>query len=157
MRVAGARPGKAAGAEAARGLEQELIYALVQCLSAGPVGADGDSAVQQTRLMARFEQMVIAHPRQSLSVSDICSALGVAPRTLRDRCHKHLGIGPNRYGRLYRLLLARRALRGGDPGTVRVSQVAGEYGFKGPSRFAASYRALFDEAPSATLQRGLGG
>ena len=52
--------------------------------------------------------------------------------------------------------LARRALRSADPTLVRVSQMARQYGFIDPGRFAASYRALFDETPSATLRRSLG-
>ncbi|MGH7155623.1 MAG: helix-turn-helix transcriptional regulator [Acetobacteraceae bacterium] len=101
--------------------------------------------------------MVTAHPGRSLSAGEICSALGVADRTLRSRCHAHLGMGPSRYWRLYRMRLARRALQSGDPKMAGVSRVAGRYGFIDPSRFAASYRALFNETPSATLQRSLGG
>jgi hypothetical protein len=105
IRVVGTRPGKAAGAEAARGLEQELIYALVQCLSAGPLDAHAGRADRHARLMARFEEMVTAHPARSLPAGEICSALGVADRTLRSRCRQYLGMGPNRYWRLYRMQL----------------------------------------------------
>ena len=73
IRVAGQRPGKPAGAEAARGLEQELIYTLVQCLSAGPVDAHAGTADRHAHLMARFEQIghgssrpILAHRRNLL-------------------------------------------------------------------------------------------
>ncbi len=156
IHVADKQPGKAAGPEAARGLEQELVYNLVQCLSAKPVDTHIETTDQQTRLMARFEQLVTAHPNRSLSAGEICSALGVGDRTLRARCHAHLGMGPTHYGRLYRMRLACRALRSADPKVIMVSQIARRYGFQDLGRFAASYHALFDETPSTTLGRSLG-
>jgi AraC-like DNA-binding protein len=59
------------------------------------------------------------------------------------------------YLRLHRMQSARRALRDGAPDTLRISGVAGRYGFRSASRFAGAYRDLFGELPSWTLRRGL--
>jgi AraC-like DNA-binding protein len=50
--------------------------------------------------------------------------------------------------------LGHRALWRGGP-DASVSEVARRYGFRHLGRFAASYRALFGELPSATLRRSL--
>ena len=59
------------------------------------------------------------------------------------------------YLRLRRMSLVYRALWRGDPDAASVSEVARRYGFRNLGRFAASYRALFGELPSATLRRSL--
>jgi AraC family ethanolamine operon transcriptional activator len=48
---------------------------------------------------------------------------------------------------------ARRAMRDGAPGTTTVTEIAAQYGFWQFGRFAGEYKALFGEAPSATLHR----
>jgi AraC-like DNA-binding protein len=51
--------------------------------------------------------------------------------------------------------LVRRALRRGDQGVAGVAVVARRYGFSDLGRFAIRYNAVFGEAPSATLRRGI--
>jgi len=51
------------------------------------------------------------------------------------------------------MYLARRNLRRVDNALMTVSAVARHTGFRDPGRFAISYRAIFGETPSATLQR----
>ena len=65
-------------------------------------------------------------------------------------------MGPTEYVRRRRMQLAHRTLRNGAPDAASVSQVARRYGFRSHGRFAADYRALFGEPPSATLRRGSG-
>jgi AraC-like DNA-binding protein len=64
-------------------------------------------------------------------------------------------MGPTEYVRRRRMQLVHRALRNGNPDAASISAVARRYGFRSLGRFAANYRALFGEPPSATLQRGL--
>jgi|SRR5690242_13657182 len=68
-------------------------------------------------------------------------------------CEKILGLPPARYHRLRRLQLVHRALRSAGPQTRVTSAVARNFGFRELGRFAASYRALYGELPSATLRR----
>jgi hypothetical protein len=65
--------------EAAHGLEQQLINALVDCLSAGPLDEDM-SAPQHRDILARFEDLLRVQP--FLRVAEICAAVNGAPVTL---------------------------------------------------------------------------
>ena len=62
-------------------------------------------------------------------------------------------MGPASYRRLRAMQQVYRALRKGDPDAASVSEVARRHGFWGLGRFAAKYRGIYGELPSATLQR----
>jgi AraC-like DNA-binding protein len=49
--------------------------------------------------------------------------------------------------------MVRRALMREDPSTATVTRLATDYGFWELGRFAAAYRQLFGETPSASLRR----
>jgi AraC-like DNA-binding protein len=153
IRVAEIRAGLLTDGEAAHGLEQQLIHALVDCLSAGPL--DQDVSAQRHRdILARFEDLLQMQPL--LRVAEICAALGVPDRTLRSVCPEYLGVSPSGYLRLHRMQQVHRALRSGNPDAASVAEVARRYGVRDLGRFAANYRALFGELPFATLRRGHG-
>ena len=150
IRMAEARAGALTDLQAAHALEQQLLHALIECLSEG---AEEETATSRRHrdILARFEDLLVAEP--SLPLINICAALGVSERSLRDRCREHLGIGPIRYRYLCAMQQVHRALRSGNLDTASVSGAAGQYGFRGLGRFAARYRALYGELPSATLRR----
>ncbi|MGA7264023.1 MAG: helix-turn-helix transcriptional regulator [Stellaceae bacterium] len=154
-RMAESRPETLIGAEAAHGLEQQLIHALVECLSTGPAYETAPATLRHQDIVVRFEGLLQAQPERDLRIGEICAALGVSERTLRSVCAEHLGVSPTSYLRLRRMSLVYRALWRGDPDAASVSEVARRYGFRNLGRFAASYRALFGELPSATLRRSL--
>jgi AraC-like DNA-binding protein len=155
IRMAEARSGALTDAEAAHGMEQQLIHALIQCLSAGPAAQETSAGRRHRCILARFEDLLRADA--SLSMTEICATLGISERLLRACCKEHLGMGPNRYVRLQRMQQVHRALRSGTPGTASVSEAARRYGFRDPGRFATNYRAVYGELPSATLRRSLRG
>jgi AraC-like DNA-binding protein len=153
IRMAEARAGALTDLQGAHGLEQQLLHALIECLS---VGAKEETATERhhRELLARFEDRLAAEP--FLPLADICTALGVSERSLRGCCKKHLGMGPSRYRYLRAMQRVYRTLRSGTPGAASVSEVAMRHGFRDLGRLAANYRALYGELPSATLRRGLG-
>jgi AraC family ethanolamine operon transcriptional activator len=155
MRTAEARSGVPADSEAAHGLEQQVIHALVESLSAGPVYEETETARRHRGILGRFEELLEAEPPPT--ISHIVAALGVSPRMLRECCGKNLGMDPSCYRRLRGMQRAQRALRHENPDLVSVPRVARRYGFRDLARFAANYRALYGEPPSATLMRRLGG
>ena len=144
------------GAEAAHGLEQQLIDALVECLSKGSAIVVAPATREHQDVAVRFESLLQPQPERYLRMAEICSALGVSARTLRLGCEEALGMGPAEYARRGRMQLVHHTLCRGGPDAASVVEVARRHGFRGPGRFAASYRTLFGELPSATLRRGSG-
>jgi AraC-like DNA-binding protein len=152
IRMAEARSGTLIDIEAVHGLEQQLIHALIECLSAGSAEEETPAARRHRAIPARFEDLLLAEPFPQ--ITEICAALDVSARMLRECCKKHLGMGPGRYRRLRRMQRVHCALRNRDPRAASVVEVASRYGIRDLGRFAGDYRAVYGELPSATLQRG---
>jgi AraC-like DNA-binding protein len=142
-----------ANPDAARGLEQALVAALLDCLASGQQRENAVAGGQHAIVMRRFRRVIEENPDDPLYIPEIARAIRVPERTLRLCCQEHLGISPKRYLMLRRMHLARRALRMSAPEATTVTGVATRYGFWQLGRFAVEYRRLFAEAPSATLQR----
>jgi AraC-like DNA-binding protein len=139
--------------EAARGLEQALIEAMVDCLAYGESRDNGPAQGQHAIVMRRFRRVVEENPEEPLYIPQICKAIAVSERTLRNCCQEHLGMGPKRYLLLRRMHLARETLHRSAPDATSVTDTATRYGFWQLGRFAVEYQALFGESPSATLHR----
>ncbi len=71
-----------ANVEAARGLEQALVEAMVGCLTTGDTAEERSAQRRHQRIMQRFHRLIDEHPDQALYVPEICKAIGVAERTL---------------------------------------------------------------------------
>jgi AraC-like DNA-binding protein len=147
------KPELIAHPEVARALEQDLIYALVTCLTAGAHRPHVTPRHHRAHIMRQFEEALAAHSDRVPHLPDLCNAIGVPERTLRACCAEFLGMSPIRYLRLRRLGMVRAALCRADPAMANVSDIARRHGFLQLGRFAAQYRALFGEVPSTTLQR----
>jgi len=140
--------------EVARALEQELLHAIIHCLTAD----DRVDDVVRTRhqhaaVMVRFEEALTKHIDRKVNMSTLCTEVGVSERTLRMCCAEFLGVSPTRYLLLRRLNRARAALRHANPSIASVAEVARNHQFLEFGRFAVTYRAVFGESPSITLQR----
>jgi AraC-like DNA-binding protein len=142
--------------EAARALEQALVHALVMCL-ADDTWVEMDLGTHRhSAIIARFEEFLAENHDRPLYLAEICAAIGVLERTLRNCCQEHLGMGPARYLWLRRMHLARRALITANPAMATVATIAMDHGFWELGRFSVRYRALFGESPSASLRRPAG-
>jgi transcriptional regulator GlxA family with amidase domain len=111
------------------------------------------TAGRRSETVARFKDFLAANVDRPMRVAEVCSALGIAERTLRASCEKHLGMGPMRFILVQRLQRAHQALLLGEPSLTTVTEVATRYGFWELGRFARAYRTLFGETPSTTLRR----
>jgi AraC-like DNA-binding protein len=139
--------------EVARAIEQELIHALVTCLTCATVQQDGAGKRRHARIMVRFEEVLAEHLNRLLHIPDLSELIGVSDQTLRSCCAEFLGVSPSRYALLRRLKQVRRALRDAAPNMANVAELARGYGFTELGRFAGTYRAAFGESPSTTLRR----
>jgi AraC-like DNA-binding protein len=154
-RLAEGAPEVIAHPEAARGIEQALIEAMVDSLVSRDVRENTLALAQHAVVMRRFRRIVEQNPEYPLYIPEICKAVGVSSRTLQACCHEHLGMGPKHYLLLRRMHLAKRALRHSAPDRGSVTEIATRYGFWQLGRFAVEYQCLFGESPSATLGRQL--
>ena len=136
-----------------RALENELIYVMVRCLAEGAAVAPTIGCRRHDAVVARFEEFLAANPNRPLYLTEVCTAIGVAERSLRAACEQHLGMGPIRFLTLRRMHLAHRALLCADPSKSTVTRTVTDHGFWELGRFSVAYRALFGESPSQTLQR----
>jgi AraC-like DNA-binding protein len=152
-RLAEKKPELIAHPEVARALEQDLIYALVTCLTAGAHRQHVAPRHHRAYIMRQFEEALAPSSERVPHLPDLCKAIGVPERTLRACCAEFLGMSPIRYLRLRRLGMVRVALRHADSATANVSDIARRHGSPQLGRFAAQYRTVFGEAPSTTLQR----
>jgi AraC-like DNA-binding protein len=151
--LAEAAPEVIANPDAARGLEQALIEAMVACLGHREEHEQRLAQGQHAIIMRRFRRVLEENSEQAIYIPEICNAIRVSERTLRVCCQEHLGMSPKRYLVLRRMHLARRALRAATTGVATVTDVATRYGFWQLGRFSVEYRSLFAETPSMTLHR----
>ncbi len=96
-RLAEEAPEIIANPDAAYGLEQALIEAMVACLGNNDVRDDSVAQRQHELIMRRFRRMVEEKPDQPLYIPELCRAIGVSERTLRACCQEQFGVGPKRY------------------------------------------------------------
>jgi hypothetical protein len=98
IRAADMRSRALADDQAAHGLEQQLIHALVECLSAGSGDEETEAARRHRDILARFEDLLQNQP--ILDTAEICGTLGISEETLRQCCEQHLGMGADHYSGL---------------------------------------------------------
>jgi AraC-like DNA-binding protein len=99
---------------------------------------------------------VRAHDAQrghSVSLAQLCEASGVGQTWLSKFFRDIYGISPMAYLRARRLSMARSLLLDQSNPPSSVKDVALSLGFMNLGRFAADYRARFDEKPSVSLLR----
>src|SRR6516165_5690094 len=80
------------GGEAAHGLEQQLIEALVEGLANGSGIETAPATCEHRDVAVRFEAFLQAQPDRTPRITEILSALGVSARTLRISCAEQLGM-----------------------------------------------------------------
>jgi AraC-like DNA-binding protein len=150
LHLAETTPELIANPEVARGLEQSLIDAIIECLRRPPAQGSSVARRHHALIMSRFREALEKRVGEAIYIAELCTEIGVAARTLRQCCYEYIGISPKRYLLLRRLHLARRALRA--EAATSVTDVATRFGFWELGRFAVAYKALFGEAPSQTLR-----
>ncbi|MDH2380773.1 helix-turn-helix domain-containing protein [Bradyrhizobium sp. CER78] len=137
----------------AKALADTIMEALLACLTTGQRSRDRAAPGRHRQIVASLERALRERPEEMLSLSDLCSEVGVAQRTLNLACEEFLGQSAMRYARGRRLDHTRQCLLMSDPTATTVTDVAMRYGFWELGRFAQAYRLRFGEHPSKTLRR----
>jgi AraC-like DNA-binding protein len=153
IRATGTTPDIFASPNATDALEHALLRPMAMCLLHGEAPNESTPLRRHSVLAKRFQAAVEANFDMPLLIRDLCRLVGVSERTLRTLCHEQLGMSPQQFLALRRLHLARRALLRSDAHSATVTEIAVRCGFWELGRFAAVYKSLFGESPSATLRR----
>jgi transcriptional regulator GlxA family with amidase domain len=90
--------------------------------------------------------------RQAIHLEDLAGVAGVSARALQLAFRRFRETTPMAYLRVLRLELARRELAQAARNGSCVAAVANACGFGHLSRFAAEYKARFNESPAQTLR-----
>ena len=85
------------GREAAHGLDQQILSALVECLSRGSIVAEAAVTLRYQDIMVQFEAVLDERRAEYPRTTNISAALGVSPAVLRRCCQLHLGMSPGSY------------------------------------------------------------
>jgi AraC family ethanolamine operon transcriptional activator len=144
------REATAPSAHCADFLRRTIIEAFVVSLMSALPQDNRRSWNTGARLVTEAEDYVDAAGGRPVQISELSSALKVSRRSLHRAFADTLGIGPVAYLRRRRLSAIRSVLKQCDPATISIGDLAFEYGFPEPGRFAAYYRAHFGESPSET-------
>jgi len=83
--------------ETAHGLEQQLIHALVDCLSNASTIEATPITCKHQDIAIRFEALLQTQLERAFQTAEICTALGVSAQTLRLACKEQLGVSPTEY------------------------------------------------------------
>jgi transcriptional regulator GlxA family with amidase domain len=128
-------------------MEQELVRAVIACLTDPATVESGPPSRHRLVVMRRFEQILEANEEEPLYIAEIGAQIGVTDRTLRLYCQEHLEISPHRYLWLRRMNLAPRARALADTRAKTVTEIANDHGFGELGRFAVSYRRHRSHGP----------
>ncbi|MFC4242106.1 helix-turn-helix domain-containing protein [Gryllotalpicola reticulitermitis] len=101
----------------------------------------------------RAVAFVESNADQPITVGDIAAAARLSVRGLQLGFQRCFGVTPMAYLRIVRLEAARAELLAADGSDDGVATIARRWAFANPGRFAALYRARFDERPADTLRR----
>jgi len=134
-------------------LEQDLLDGLLRTLCLDGPGATLEGAHRRQRGFDLAIDIMRVADLDGLNFADLCAQAGVSQRTLEYAFRERLGVSPMEFVRRLRLHGVRRALLAASRGDETVASIAMTFGFYQLGRFAAQYRALFGELPSATLTR----
>lgn len=143
--------GPALSQQKAVAFEHELLTAFHSLIEGGEVEEfSGGSA-------RRLVQLAIDHVERSEkrapTVADLCVALGVSRRTLEMAFKTVVGLSPLKFLHQRRLTHCYADLLFASDNSAQVTDIALTHGFTELGRFAANYRQVFGELPSATLRR----
>ncbi|MBC9881348.1 helix-turn-helix domain-containing protein [Bradyrhizobium sp. INPA01-394B] len=146
-----AAPGHFDDAAAGRALEDALLVEIMDMLPTARPTNPGRSAAARKRTVDRARALMHGSGDRSLSLLDVCKAVGASPRKLGYCFQEVLGTSPMHYWRAMRLNGVRRDLKRGVDGSVY--DIAVQHGFWHFSQFSLDYKRHFSELPSETRRR----
>ena len=144
-------PGQFDDPAARQALEDALLLDIMDMLPTARPSDPGRSATARRRTVDRARELMHGSGDRSLSLLEVCKAVGASPRKLGYCFQEVVGTSPMHYWRAMRLNRVRRDLKRGTDASVY--DVAVQHGFWHFSQFSLDYKRHFSELPSETLRR----
>ncbi len=132
-----------------------ILATLISALGEIPLRPDHKARQQQTKSMEKIDFFIKSNQDDHIGLQDMCTATGLALRTIETIIRTRTGLSAIAYLRLNRLSSARRRLSNPHNGTT-VTGVALDSGFLHLGRFSQHYRAAYGESPRETLKKHWG-
>ena len=130
-----------------RTLEEDLIWALLTCLSADSRPDVGPVALHQP-VMVQFEEALAACSDHVPGANEVGDTIATSQSVLQSCCLKVLGMNPARYLYLRRLALVQALLLRNGFGTASTSHLPRLHGFADFNHFVTEYRHAFGSVPA---------
>ena len=129
-------------------IESELALEILNLWAKGSTVPEA-SYNNRARALRRAMRYIEANSKTLFSVEDLCRESACSISTLERAFRDYFGVSPKQYLTAQRLSGVRASLLSPE-GSSKVSDVAIEWGFWHLSKFAADYKGMFGELPSAT-------
>ena len=113
-------------------------------------GDDSHSLPRRRLAVERVRRFIHDHLAESMTLAELCRHAHLQARSLEYGFRDLVGLSPFKYIKMLRLGEVRRRLQTSSPADRSVSEVALDCGFCHLSQFAADYKRVFLESPSAT-------
>ncbi|HEY6123633.1 MAG TPA: AraC family transcriptional regulator [Steroidobacteraceae bacterium] len=113
-------------------------------------GTEVPSLPRRRMAVERVRRFIHEHLSESMTLAELCRHAHLQARSLEYGFRDLVGLSPFKYIKMLRLGEVRRRLQMSSPGERSVSEVALDCGFCHLSQFAADYKRVFLESPSAT-------
>jgi AraC family ethanolamine operon transcriptional activator len=139
-----------ADTRAMRALGQSLRHHALNAVSCRPETQRRPVRADNAKVVRVALRYLDDHEQEPVYLADLCAATGSSERALRRAFQAIYRMSPMGFLRIRRLSQARRALITGRCNSV--TEAAMLYAFFDVGRFAAAYRKLFGELPSAALR-----
>jgi AraC family ethanolamine operon transcriptional activator len=136
---------------ALQALEDALLVEIMDMLPTARAGDPGRGAMARKRTVDRARELMHGSGARTLSLLEVCKAVGASPRKLGYCFQEVVGTSPMHYWRAMRLNRVRRDLKRGAGASIY--DIAVQHGFWHFSQFSLDYKRHFAELPSETLRR----
>jgi len=124
----------------------------LQTINADWQRVDAEAPALSRRRMAveRVRRFIHEHLAETMTLAELCQHAHLQARSLEYGFRDLVGLSPFKYIKMLRLAEVRRRLQSSNPAERSVSELALDCGFCHLSQFAADYKRVFLESPSAT-------
>jgi AraC-like DNA-binding protein len=133
--------------------ELTLLAALSALLAELPAAARPPRASSASFVVEAGHRLALSAGSAPVSIEDVCKQLRASRRTVQNSFQSVAQTTPLNYLRSIRLNAVRRQLLSTRDAQAGVGEVAADWGFAHLGHFAAQYKRLFGESPSATPRR----